>query len=515
MTDRPASPDLSHLKKQAKHLLRDARAGDAQAIRRVLATLPAARGLAPDALAGYELRLHDAQSIIAREAGFPSWTGLKRHVAWTRAGRADRLKTWLRWSLEGNARERGLALRTLRDEPTLLAGLTAAACVLGDEAAVATALRRDPSWVNRPEGPFGMPPLVAVTHSRLILEHGFEPRLLACAALLLRHGADVDGTWVDPRWPESPLSALYGAAGRTHSASMTALLLAAGANPDDNESLYHSVEARDGACTRLLLDAGARVTGTNSIGRVLDFDKPDQLRLLLRHGGDASERPWIHHAILRGRSRAHVVALLEAGADPRAVNADGVTLFAYAAIYGRADVLDLLRAAGVEEPLSEPERFLAACTRGDETEARAIAAERPDIVSRLAPAQLQVMPVLAGMGGLHAVQTMLTLGWPVEVKTGWDASALNHAVFQGDAEMARILLEHGADWRTMQGFGDNVLGTLSFASLADDIDNPGPRDYAGCARLLAAQDIPPAEWGRYVFSPEVTDCLDLPLSGAG
>ena len=85
---------------------------------------------------------------------------------------------------------------------------------------------------------------------------------------------------------------------------------------------------------------------------------------------------------------------------------------------------------------------------------------------------------------------MLALGWPVEVKTGWDASALNHAVLQGDAEMARILLAHGADWRTLQGFGDNVLGTLSFASLADDIDNPGPRDYAGCARLLAARDIP-------------------------
>lgn len=31
----------------------------------------------------------------------------------------------------------------------------------------------------------GMPPLVAVTHSLLILEDGFEPKLLACAKLLL------------------------------------------------------------------------------------------------------------------------------------------------------------------------------------------------------------------------------------------------------------------------------------------------------------------------------------------
>ena len=41
----------------------------------------------------------------------------------------------------------------------------------------------------------------------------------------------------------------------------------------------------------LLLRAGARVNGTNALGRVLDFDKLDDLRLMLEHGGDANERP--------------------------------------------------------------------------------------------------------------------------------------------------------------------------------------------------------------------------------
>lgn len=48
---------------------------------------------------------------------------------------------------------------------------------------------------------------------------------------------------------------------------MTKRLLDAGADPNDDESLYHALE--DVARTRLLLEAGARVTGSNARYRVL------------------------------------------------------------------------------------------------------------------------------------------------------------------------------------------------------------------------------------------------------
>jgi hypothetical protein len=264
-TPLPANPDLDHLKKQAKHLLRDARAGEAAALHRFLQILPAVRNVDPSALAQLPLQLHDAQSVLARENGFQSWTELKRYVEWKQIDRAERLKTWLVWVDEGNSRERRLAVRMLREQPELFAADPWLACSIGDHAIIEQELDRDPSFANRPGGPLNMPPLVAVTRSRLILEPDFETPLLTCARLLLDRGASPDSSWINPKWPDPPQSALYGAAGGTHHADMTALLLNAGANPNDNESLYHSVESRDCTCTRLLLDAGVRVAGTNAI----------------------------------------------------------------------------------------------------------------------------------------------------------------------------------------------------------------------------------------------------------
>jgi hypothetical protein len=424
------------------------------------------------------------------------------------SGPAERLKTWLKWAYEGNLRERRLAVAMLREEPDLFTGDAWLACAIGDATTIRDAVSRDAGWVNRPGGPLGMPPLVAVTHSRLILEEEFEFLLLTCAGLLLRHGADVDCAWTDPRWPDSPLSALYGAAGRTHHAGMTKLLLEAGANPDDHESLYHSVESRDSTCTRLLLGAGARVVGTNAIAHLLDYDKPDDLVLMLRHGGDARERPWVNHAILRGRSLEQIRVLVDAGADLRATNREGINLYRWAQMHGRADVVAIFRAAGIEERLTQEEEFVAACARGDEAAARAIRERVPEIVSRLTGNQLQLMPELAGLSNLRAVRTMLALGWPLEVKAGWDATALNHAVFHGDAEMTRLPLDHGADWRARHGYGDDVLGTLSYSSQAEDIGEPAPRDFVGCAQALVSHGVPLSEIRRYTFSPEVTEYID-------
>jgi ankyrin repeat protein len=535
MTQLPASPDLDHLKKQAKQLLRDARASEPTALLRFAQTLPAVRGLTLADLAHRALKLHDAQSVLAREYGYKSWIDLSSFVAWKHGNRAERLKSWAGWVYQGNLRERRFALRMMQEEPALFAPASLAqdpvhgpwlACATGDAAALAEALRREGGnaprlvrWINQPSGPLQMPLLVAVTHSQLIREPGFEAGLLACAALLLQHGADPDSSWmspISPDWPDTPLSALYGAAGRAYNATLTRLLLDAGANPDDNESLYHSCESPDPACTQLLLAAGARVTGTNAIGHILDFDKPQLLKSMLEHGGDAAERPWIHHAILRGRSIEHIRILIDAGADPRAIDSDGISLLRYAQFHGRTDVVEILHSAGISESLTLEEQFIAACARADEPAARAILnsiagdtpGTAPDIFSRLTARQLETMPQLAAVGQLEPVRTMLNLGWPREVKFGWGATALNHAVICGDAAMAALLLESGADWRTQHNFKNNVLGTLSWASTQESSDEPGPGDFVGCARSLLSHGVPLSALEGYNFSPEVTRFFD-------
>ncbi|MBZ4240869.1 hypothetical protein LAN32_20775, partial [Mycobacterium tuberculosis] len=170
-----------------------------------------------------------------------------------------------------------------------------------------------------------------------------------------------------------PLSALYGAAGVNRDPVLTAMLLEAGADPNDGESLYHSVEKP--ACTRALLEHGARVGGTNALRRTFDMHDADALELLLAHGGDPNEPPgpglaqtWgapLLRAIGVRCSARHVAALLAAGADPGARTPTGVSAYRLAMQAGLSDVAALLRAAGAEETLDAADAFVAACARAD------------------------------------------------------------------------------------------------------------------------------------------------------
>lgn len=73
--------------------------------------------------------------------------------------------------------------------------------------------------------------------------------------------------------------------------------------------------------------------------------------------------------------------------------------------------------------------------------------------------------------------------------------------------MAELLLQQGADWRTLHGFHDNVFGTLSHSSWNDPEDPTAPRDYVGCARVLLENGVPFPE-DRYLFSDSVTAYFD-------
>ena len=81
-------------------------------------------------------------------------------------------------------------------------------------------------------------------------------------------------------------------------------------------------------------------------------------------------------------------------------------------------------------------------------------------------------------------------GVPISVRGGdWNATALNHAVFRGDADMTAFLLSHGANWRDTHGYGSDVLGTLSWASTNEPTLETQP-DWVGCARALMLHGVP-------------------------
>jgi ankyrin repeat protein len=538
----PDRVSLDHLKKQAKDLIRLYRSGDPEAITRFLRTLPVAANRKREEIAALALRLHDAQSCVAREYGFASWADLKSYAEVQSVDRGDlatAVRTWLEFVYPGDvtgqsSRARpGVAARMLAETPDLATGNPYLACAAGDEARLRRATELDPAWINRMDGPLNLPPLLAVTHSSLVRIPELQERFHACVRFLLTAGADPNQR-IGNRWPpaslskpdnDHPLSALYAAAGSIRDAVLTKLLLDAGADPNDGESLYHSLENLD--CMRLLLEHGARIEGTNALYRALDLEDPAPLELLLSYGGDANEparnaplTDWgspLLWAIRRRRSRRHVEALLAAGADLSVTTPTGTTSYKLALQFGLTDVAELLNQKGAGETLSEEELFIAACARADEAEAQRISARRPDLPSALSAAQLRLLPDITAEGGREAAMIMVTLGWPVAVRGGdWDASALNNAVFRGDEKLTRFLLEHGARWTEEHGHGDNVCGTLSWASTNEPVEGG---DWAGCARALLDHGMPSGEpdrenpeivligGRRKRFSDEVTEVL--------
>ncbi len=184
----PERPNLEHLKKQAKDLLARMRSGDPAALERIRGFLPATAGKEDAAIVRLGLRLHDAQSCLAREYGFASWADLRTFVEARNARGTDRdtaLLAWLRLVYNadiagGVNRERPLvAARMLADDPALLDDDPHLACAVGDEAMLRGAAARDPAWVNAAGGRLGLPPLVAVTHSSLVrLAAGLAERAL-------------------------------------------------------------------------------------------------------------------------------------------------------------------------------------------------------------------------------------------------------------------------------------------------------------------------------------------------
>lgn len=76
----PATPNLEQQRKQARELLDAARAGDPDAAARFCSHHPRLAGVAADHWPPPKLSLHDAQLVLAREYGFPSWPKLKAHI---------------------------------------------------------------------------------------------------------------------------------------------------------------------------------------------------------------------------------------------------------------------------------------------------------------------------------------------------------------------------------------------------------------------------------------------------
>lgn len=388
---------------------------------------------------------------------------------------------------------RASAQALLAQHPDLPGCSIWAAAAAGDHHALVHFLSTDPASVRSPGGPKNWEPLLYLTYSRL------GPRTSGtdddrCLQALLDAGADPDAGWLTAggSTPFTALTGLFGGGEQTGTdpvegdgASganvgseqagseqvgsgkagnkqvsvaqpahpqlevLAARLLAAGADPNDGQTLYN------------------RMFGTSD----------DHLELLFRHGlGTGDGGPWhrrdplgtdtpeqmlrgqLAWAVIHGYTR-RIVLLARHGVDLRAALDAGHlpmrtarTPLQLAVVAGRRQSAATLRELGVDDPLDPATELIGALLDADADTAARIEAQHPGLLATVRQANPSLILRAAVIERPDAIEVLVDRGFDVNApgradivaEQPWE-TALHHAAGTGAVTTVRVLLRCGAD----------------------------------------------------------------------
>lgn len=220
-------------------------------------------------------------------------------------------------------------------------------------------------------------------------------------------------------------------------------MLSAGVDPNITDAdgfipLMYAAQKGNIAMMTILLDAGANVFAKDNGGKLLEFaidsNSADVITILFDKGVTFS-REEIGQALVL---TAHVVdnphdclamvkILLENGADVNAHNNQGTTALTYAAVKGKAEVVEALLIAGANPN-----------ARDNDTET--------------------VLMWAAAVGHTSIIQRLLQAGAEVNSQTDNGGTALRWAVKYGHLKTVRALLVAGADANAPNVIGAAIFG---------------------------------------------------------
>jgi ankyrin repeat protein len=466
----PPRPSLEHLKNEAKQRLKGLRVGDPHA------------------------KLAAAQLVVARQYGFSSWRALKVHVdkvsvrrpvfAAARAGDFEAVR---------RAFEHGFDPAALDDDGRTIHQI---AKVAGHRTIETLAVQYQERATRPPDERRQIDAIVAAaekgdaqTLERLLDTH---PKLL-----------DARGGNFQQQ------TALHKAAWHNHAACVR-LLLDRGADVtvrdygDNAYALHFAAEAADLAIVAMLVEAGSDTIGMGDdhglevIGWATCFRavRADVADYLLRHGArlnlwvaialdraddvrafivrDASllgarmsrnehHRTPLHHAAALNRPEIARL-LLDLGADLDATDDTGATPLAIAAREGATDVVAMLRQAGAAVD------FMAALSLGQFDLAETMLREDP---SRIGPDGRDTIALHLCVAKRNGAAVRWLIGHGVDVNARrvlWDCdqTALHETAESGAIDMARLLLDAGADPNITDGkYEATALGWAEYCGQED------------------------------------------------
>lgn len=467
----PENPNLEHLKKQAKELLRSARQG----------------------------KLADAQHALAREYGFDTWAKLKAHVEMLRLSPAEALKAAVCASDAQRVREvinRYPELRAKIDDPLPDYGFGAhalfAAVQRSDRATIDVLLGAGANIRKRTEwwaGGFGVlddcdpgmadfliergAALDAHSASRLGMIDKLKEIVTAdpgavhsrggdgqtplhfastveVAEFLLAQGAEIDAIDIDHE--STPAQYMLRVEQRRH-------------YPQDRQQVAWYLLSR-GCKTDILM--AAALGDANLVKRFLDAD-PQCIRMSVSEEWFPKRDPRSGGTIYIWKLGAHRTA------------------HSVARDFGHEDVFQLLM-----ERTPESLKLALACELGDDAVFREFLAKHPGAANALSEADQQRLPNAAQNNNTQAVRLMLKAGWPVDAAGELGATALHWAGFNGNAEMAREILRfRPALELKSREYEGTALGWAVYGSGNGWRRDTG--DYVGTVRALldAGAKLPP------------------------
>lgn len=415
----PQRPNLEHLRKEAKSLLRNMPLG----------------------------KLADAQHAVASDYGFDTWAELKSHVVTQGLSPAEALRVAV---CDSDARR---VRQLLGSNPELRAkindplpdygfGIHAlfAAVQRSDRATIDVLLHAGANIHKRTEwwaGGFGLlddcdPSLVdflvergAVIDAHSAARLGMMPKLrelvaadpavvharggdgqtplhfassVEIAKFLLDNGADIDALDVDHE--STPAQYMLRVEQKRH-------------YTQDRQDVARYLVSR-GCRTDILM--AAALGDLNLVRQHLDRD-PGCIRM------SVSEK-WFPKRNARAGGTIYIWQLGRYR-TPHTVARD----------FGHEEVFKLLM-----ERTPEELKLALACELGDEAVFRKFLSVNPEAVKKLSEADQQKLPDAAQNNNTKAVRLMLRAGWPVDTPGEMGATALHWAGFNGNAEMAREIL---------------------------------------------------------------------------
>lgn len=427
-------------------------------------------------------RLDDARDVLAKSYGFPGWAQVERFFQTVerfsrspnveptpsdRCGAKELATDFLRLAcLTQGAQDHpsrwARARSMLEAHPELSRVDVYAAAAAGDVSAVAAFLKASPELAKTPGGPHDWEPLLYVAFSRLD-QGSTEHSAVEVTRLLLAHGADPNAGYLWAGFP-CPYTALTGVFGEGENGparcpphrncyDLADILIKAGAEPNDAQTLYNRMFSRDDEHLRFLFAHGLGKEGNRPWHRLLG----EQSRGWVSSPVDmlAYQLQWA----ARWNYPQRVKLLVENGADVNRPShqPDARSPYGEAIYHGNEAIVEYLTASGAKAfPLDDLDRFACACIGGDGNRARGLLARDPLLIEKLGERGKALMENAIGSDNRDAVRLMAELGFDL------NACGMHEAARYGHLDMIKLLIDLGAD--PAQRDTGHGIDTIGFAS---------------------------------------------------